>query len=175
MNKSLRILFLVLLVSLAIAFLWGIIPQIKSSVHFVLDPSAGKLLDWNMTFGLIIISAIISFITMLLQKYTTDQETLRQIKKEQKLLQEEMKTIRDNPKKLMELQRKQFEFVPRTLDITIRPLVYTSVPIILFFRWFGDYFASHPYKFFGFLSWIWAYIIFSIILSSIFKKVLNVA
>lgn len=163
-----------MLVSLAVALFWNKVPAIKDSVHFILNPTAGKLLSWNATFGMILFSAIITFLLTIIQKYTTDQETLRQIKKEQKVLQEEMKKVKDNPQKLLELQKKQLEFVPRTMDITIRPLMYTSVPIILFIRWFGDYFATNPIKIFG-LSWIWAYIILSIIFSTIFRKVLKVA
>jgi uncharacterized membrane protein (DUF106 family) len=175
MNKSIRTLFFVLLISFAIALFWNKVPIISQSVHFVLDPTAGRLLNWNASFGIVLVAAIISLFITLIQKYTTDQETLRQIKKEQKLLQEEMKKYKDHPEKLIELQKKQFEFIPRTFEITMRPIIYTTVPIILFFRWFNDYFALSPMKIFGFLSWFWAYIIASIIFSSIFRKVFNVA
>ena len=170
-----KLLFLIVLVSLAIAFFWNSFPLIKDSIHTVLDPTAGSLLDWNANFGMLIIAFTITLILTLLQKYTTDQETLRNIKKEQKLLQEEMKKYKDNSDKLMELQKKSFEFIPKTMDITMRPLIFTAIPVILFLRWFTDYFSANPVKIFGFFSGIWAYIIFSIIFSIILRKVLNVA
>ena len=175
MNKSMKTLFLVMFVSLAIAFFWNSLPIIKQSVDFVLNPSVGSLLSWNINYGMIIITAIISLFLVLIQKYTTDQSLLREIKKEQKILQEKMKEFKNHPEKLMELQKKQLEFIPRTFEITMRPLIYTSVPIILFFRWFNDYFTSSPVKIFGFFSWFWAYLIFAIIFSMIFRKVFDVA
>ncbi|MFH1290439.1 MAG: EMC3/TMCO1 family protein, partial [Nanoarchaeota archaeon] len=110
-----------------------------------------------------------------IQKYTTDQDLLRQIKKEQKLLQGEMKKYKEHPDKLLEMQKKQLQFIPKTFEITMRPIMYTSIPIILFFRWFNDYFAANPIKIFGFLGWFWAYFIFSIIFTTVFRKVFNVA
>src|SRR3989338_8487600 len=117
MNKSVKTLFIIMLISLAIAYYWNKIPIISESVNYVLEPSAGRLLDFNINLGIIVFSAIISLFITLIQKYTTDQETLRQIKKEQKMLQEEMKNYKDNPEKLMELQKKQFAVIPKTFEI----------------------------------------------------------
>lgn len=168
-------LFFVVVISLAIAIFWNKVPLISNSVHYILDPTAGSLLDWNVNAGIAIVAAVISGFIMTIQKYTTDQETLRKIKKEQKLLQEEMKLFKDKPERLLELQKKQLQFIPQTFEITLRPIMYTSIPIILFFRWFNDYFTAVPIKVFGLLSWFWAYLILSIIFTSIFRKVFNVA
>ncbi len=169
------ILFIVMIVSLAIASLWESLPFIKQIVHAVLDPTAGVLLDWNLNIGMVIIVFCVSIIISLAQKYLTDQDTLREIKKEQRILQEEMKKYKNEPEKLLELQKKQFEFFPKTMDITMRPLIYTGIPIILFFRWFQDYFsaAGNP-KIFGFFSWIWFYLLFSIICSMIIRKAFKI-
>ncbi|MBU0760406.1 MAG: DUF106 domain-containing protein [Nanoarchaeota archaeon] len=175
MNKSMRSLFLVVAVSMAIAMFWNKVPAISQSVHLILDPTGGKLLNWSANVGILLFAAAISLFITLIQKYTTDQETLRQIKKEQKILQEEIKKYKDHPEKMMELQKKQLQFIPRTFEITLRPIMYTSIPIILFFRWFNDYFTANPIKIFGLLSWFWAYIIFSMIFTTIFRKVFNVA
>ena len=175
MNKSIKTLFLLMFISLAIALFWDKIPLISQTVHLVFNPTIGKILNFNAIFGLILVSAAISFFITLIQKYTTDQETLRSIKKEQKLLQEEMKAYKDHPEKLLALQKKQLEFIPRTFEITLRPLMYTSIPIIIFFRWFSDYFTANPFKIFGLMHWLLAYLIFSIVFTTIFRKVLNVA
>ncbi len=164
-----------MLFSLAIAMYWNSLTFIKNLIHAAFDPSIGALLNWNPHAGMIIIAGILGLITILLQKYTTDQETLRQLKKEQKMLQEEVKKHKNNQEKFMELNRKQLELLPKTMDITLRPIMYTSVPLILFFRWFNDYFTTNPVKIFGFLSWIWAYLILSITFTSIFRKVFKVA
>lgn len=173
MMKAMKIYILVMLVSFGIVGLWNKFPIIKNSISAVLNPTAGNLLDFNVTLGMIVVTAIITLLLTLVQKYTTDQESLRQLRKEQKLLQEEMKLYKDNPQKMLELQKKQFEFFPRTMDLTMSSLIYTSVPILLFFRWFSDYFATNPVKIFGFFSWFWAYLILSILFSMIFRKVFD--
>ena len=166
-------MLVVMAASFLIAGLWTY-PPIKNSVHFILDPTAGSLLNLNPLFGMIVIVFIIVLATTLIQKYGTNQEELKKLKAEQKILQEEMKKYRDNPEKLMEMQKKQLEFIPKTFDLTMSSMVYTFIPLILFFRWFSEYFVS-GYKFFGFLSWFWFYLILSLIFSSILRKVLKVA
>lgn len=168
-------IFIVMLVSLLIASLWTRIPWIKQTISMGLDPTLGIMLNWNVLIGMLVIVFIISMIMTLAQKYLTDQATLKELKKEQKLLQEEMQKYKEHPEKMLELQKKQFEIIPKTMKLTMRPLIYTGIPIILFFRWFMDYFAAIPdYRFFGFLSWFWFYLIFSIIFSSILRKVFKV-
>lgn len=176
MNRGFRIALLVLIPGLLVALLWNQIPAIKQLIHLVLDPTAGILLTWNVTLGIIIVTGVISLILTLVQKYTVDQEEMRRLKKEQKDIQEEMKKFRDHPEKMMELNKKQMALLPETMDLSMRPMIYTSLPIILFFRWFNDFFitAGNP-KILGFMSWFWAYLIFSIIFSLIYRKLFKVA
>jgi len=167
--------FFIMFASMIIAIYWDKIPLIKDSVHALLDPSAGWLLEWNLYLGMIFIVFFITLITTFVQKYATDQEALRELKKEQKILREEMNKYKGNPEKLMEFQKKQFEFVPKTMKLTSRSIMFTGIPFILFFRWFNDKFISlgNP-KFFGFLSWFWFYLILAMFFSSILRKVFKV-
>jgi len=173
---SFKGIFIVMIISLLIAFLWNSVSFIKDGAHAILNPTAGVLLNLNLTWGMIIIVFMIAIFMTLIQKYATDQKTLKEMKKEQKLLGEEMKKYREHPEKMIELQKKQFESIPRMMKISMRPIIYTAIPLILFFRWFMDYFAAigDP-RFFGFLSWFWFYLIGSILFSSILRKVLKVA
>ncbi|MBL7059165.1 DUF106 domain-containing protein [Candidatus Pacearchaeota archaeon] len=165
----------IMIISLAIAFLWDSIEIIKNSVHSILDPSIGALIMWNLTIGMSIIVFLISVFMTLVQKYATDQETLKEMKKEQKILQKEMDTYKNDPAKLMELQKKSFAFIPKTFKLSMRAIAYTGIPLILLFRWFMDFFITigDP-RFLGFLNWFWFYLLASIIFSSILKKYLNV-
>ena len=167
-------MMLVMVISMGIAFAWNSYPIIKTTAHFVLDPTIGNLLDFNLFWGMTLVVFLITLLTTIIQKYGTDQESLKQIKDEQKLLQEEMKKHRDNPEKLREINKKSLEFFPKTMDLTMKPLIYTAVPFVLFFRWFNDYFINSSYKFLGFMSWFWFYFVASIIFSSILRKVLKV-
>ena len=172
--KGMGMVFLVMIISLAVAALWDKVPMIGESVHAAFDPSLGVLLDWNVVIGLLIITGILNFGTTLLHKYVTDQNLLKQIREEQKIVNEEMKLYRSDPTKSVELSKKSMELVFKTMPITMRPVAYTAIPFILLIRWFGDYFKENPVKIFGFLSGIWAYIIFFIVFSIIFRKLLKV-
>lgn len=174
MKKGLYIMMLVLAVSFVIALLWDKIPIISNSVHFILDPTFGKLLQLDRIWGFISIIFIITLAITLIQKYMSDQDALKELREEQKRMQEEMKQYKDDPKKMMEIQKKQLESIPKSFDLTTKPLIYTSIPIILFFRWFNDFFKTvGDDKIFG-VNWIWAYLIVSIILSIILRKILKV-
>lgn len=169
-------IFIVMAISLAIAAMWDKIPEIKNTANAILNPTLGTLLDWHLTLGMFLIVILISFITLLIQKYATDQESLKELKKEQKILQQEMKKYKDNPEKIMELQKKQLEFIPKTMKLTSRSIVYTGVPLIILFRWFNDYFANlGEVKLLGIFSWFWFYLIFVIFFSTLLRKWLKVA
>ncbi len=173
-----RFIFLAMIVSIIIASAWNSYPAIKNTAHAILDPTFGALLDFNITAGMLIIVFILTLLMSLIQKYATNQKELKEIRNEQKKIQEEMKKYKENPSKVMELNKKQMEFMSRSFRISMGSMVYTAVPFVLFFRWFGDYFAQPMlvgFKFFGILGWFWFYLIFSIIFSTMIRKVMKIA
>ena len=173
---SFRPIIIVMLLSLVIAGLWSKVPVIRNAIHAVLDPSAGALLNWNVSWGMTIIILIITLIVTLVQKYATDQKSLRELKKEQKEIQKQMKEFKEHPEKLMELQKKQMKLMPKQMKLSMRAIAYTGVPLILFFRWFQDFFTTlGDVKFFGIIgSWFLFYLIVAIIFGSILRKYLKV-
>ena len=179
-KSSFKPIIIVMVVSLAIAGLWNKLPFIKNTIHFVLNPTAGFLIDWNLTIGMLIVVFVLTLITTLVQKYATDQKTLKELKKEQKEIQKQMKEFRSNPQKMKELQKQQFSFMPKQFKLSMRSIVYTGIPLILFFRWFDDYFTvlatmtGEPIRFIGFMGWLVFYLVASIVFGSIFKKIFKV-
>ena len=144
-------IFFVMFVSLLIASFWNKVEIIRNSVHSILNPTAGALLNWNITWGMLVIVLIISVFMTLIQKYATDQKTIREMKEEQKRLSEESKKFKDHPEKMMELQKESMKIAVPLMKLGMRPIVYTAIPLILFFRWFMDFFSTMgDFKFFGF-------------------------
>ena len=168
------LILLVMVVSLAIAAFWNSLPFIKNSVGAVLNPTAGALLNLNLTYGMLVLVLLLSVFMTLIQKYTTDQKTLREMKEEQKKMQEDLKKLEVGSKEHSELSMKSLKFVGPMFKLSMRPIIYTAIPIILLFRWFTDYFSLVDFKFFGFLSWFWFYLLGSIIFSSILRKIFKV-
>ena len=164
-------LIIFIVISMILAGLWDKVPAIKNSIHYILDPTAGFLLNWNLNLGMLIIVFIITIITTIVQKYATDQKTLKELKKEQKEIQKQMKEAKDHPEKMMELQKKQFAMMPKQMKLSMRAIIYTSIPLILFFRWFQDFFlAAGSPKFILGLGWFWFYLISAMIFGSLFRK-----
>lgn len=177
--KGMSIMFLVMIIGLVVASIWTSVPIIKEIVHNILDPSFGSLMNWNLDIGFVLIVTFFTLLTVLAQKYLTDQNALKTIKDEQKIIQDEMKLLKSNPEKQMELSKKSMELQMTAMPLTMKPVIYTTVPFILSFRWFADYFATlGSVKLLGFFSaatsWIWAYLVVSIIMSVAFKKILKV-
>ena len=172
---SFKPLIFVMLASLIIAFYWDKLPFISDSIHYILNPTAGSLISWNLNLGMLLIVIIITFITTLVQKYGTDQKTLKELKKESKEIQKQMKEFREHPEKLMELQKKQFALFPKQMKLSTRAILYTGIPFILFFRWFSDYFtaAGNP-KFILGMGWFLFYFVATILVSSILRKYMDV-
>jgi uncharacterized membrane protein (DUF106 family) len=171
---SFRVIVLVMLVTLIIATAWDSLPFIKNPVHAILDPSVGALLNWNLGIGMLLIVLLLSFVMTLIQKYTTNQEELKKIRKEQKAIQAEMKKHRGNTEKTMELNKKNIELLPKQMKLGMRSIVYTSIPLLFLFRWFYDYFlVLGTNKIWG-INWIIFYFISYLIFSSIIKKQMKV-
>jgi uncharacterized membrane protein (DUF106 family) len=154
---------------------WDKLPFLKIGIHTVLDPSFGTLLNWNLVGGMLIIVFAITLLSTIVQKYATDQKAMKELKEEQKLFQEEMKKYKEDPAKMAELSKKQGEFMVRTFRLTSRATLFTIVPFMLFFKWFGDFFTAlgNP-MFFGFMTWFWFYFIFAIVFSVLLRKWLKV-
>ncbi|MFH1592533.1 MAG: EMC3/TMCO1 family protein [Candidatus Woesearchaeota archaeon] len=170
-----KTIVIVMGVALLIAGLWNTVPIIKTAVHFVLDPSFGKLLGWHLLGGMVVLVFIINCIQTIIHKYSTDQVGLKKLKEEQKEFKVKMKELKDQPDKMMELQKQQMASLPKSFSMSMKSVAYTSIPLILFIRWFDDYFEvlGDPKVLFVF-GWLGSYIVLSVIASMIWKKVLKV-
>jgi len=164
-------LIIFMIFTLIFAGLWDKVPAIKNAIHFVLDPTVGFLLNWNLNLGMLIVVLVITIVTTIVQKYATDQKTLKELRVEQKDLQKQMKESKDHPEKVMELQKRQFAMMPKQMKLSMRAIIYTGIPFVLFFRWFNDYFiAAESPRFLLGLTWFWFYLIFAMVFSAILRK-----
>jgi len=176
MGRLFLTMFVLMAVALAIGGLWTKVPLISNTAHLVLDPTAGALINWNLNFGTLAVFFIIALLTTLIQKYATDQKTLRELKAEQKELQKDIQKYKHDPGKMLELQKNMMPTTFKIMSISMKSSFFTIIPFILLLRWFMDFFtALGSPKFFGFLTWFWFYLISIIVFSSIIRKVLKVA
>jgi|SRR3989344_1230966 len=144
----------------------------------VLDNFVNILFSWTLKFGymwgIIIIAFILTLLTTLVYKYFTDQEALKNIKEENKKLQEEMKSHKGNPAKMAELQKQALQKgLIEPMKHQIKPLLITFLPFILIFGWLRTTYGDVGTIFLG-MGWFGTYFIFSIIFSMALRKVLKV-
>src|SRR3990172_12096546 len=83
--------------------------------------------------SVILASLLISFFISLVNYLVLDKEKMHELKRKQKALQEEMKSHKDNPVKIMELQKEMFSHMGESFKHSLKPMLITFVPLILFF------------------------------------------
>lgn len=176
MQKFFTWMIVISILSLSTMFLWSKVPAIKNTAHAVLDPTAGALINWDVTKGTLILFFVITLITTIIQKFATDQKTMKALKEEQKEVQTELQKYREHPEKALEINKKNMKIMGDIMALSMKSSAITFIPLVLLFRWFSDTFATlgNP-MFFGFLSWIWLYIISSLVFGSILRKWLKMA
>ena len=147
--------------------------SLTSSITGFFNLTLGPFVNWNPTSSLLIISFFLTLITTLIYKYTTDQEMLKSFKEESKKMQQEMKTLKDNPGKMMEKNKELMEKNMKVMKQSFKPLIYTFIPFAIIFFGLRNIYEPFGKILFG-LSWIWIYILSSIIFSIILRKLLKV-
>jgi uncharacterized membrane protein (DUF106 family) len=176
MQKFFSLMMILSAISLGIVFLWEQIPIIKNTAHALLDPTAGELIMWDITKGTLILFFIIALFMTIIQRFATDQKTLRSLKEEQKEINKELQSYRDNPEKALEINKKNMKLMGDIMSLNMKSSFITIIPLVLLFRWFSDVFTSlgDPI-FFGFMNWFWFYLISVLIFGGLLRKIFKMA
>lgn len=122
--------------------------------------------------SIVIISLVVTFISMLITRGLTDQTLLKSIKERQKEIQKEIKEKKysANDKRFLNLQKETLELSATMMKHSFKPILVTIIPFFILF-----YFLKKFYTPLIGGSWIWYYIIPSILISPLYKKVLKLA
>ncbi|MAG47812.1 hypothetical protein CL617_04355 [archaeon] len=124
-------------------------------------------------YSLIVISFVITLLTTIAYKYFSDQKAIKFLKDEIKSLSDQMKELKDNPQKMMEKQKELMEKNLKMMKYSLKPSLYTAIPLIAIFYFIRNIYEDSGAIIFS-LTWIWIYIILSIVFSIILRKVLKV-
>src|SRR3989338_7644715 len=109
---------------------------------------------------------LISLFISIVNYFVLNKEKMHEIKARQKAIQEEMKNHKHDPKKMMELQKEMFSHMGASFKHSMKPMLITFIPLILFFPLLRSMLITTELA--G--SWFWWYIGASIIFSMIFRK-----
>ena len=134
------------------------------------------------TMDIFLITVMTSMFITLINKYFTDQESIKKTRSELKLLQKEMKAVvKDDPKKVKNIQQQimkknmenmKYAFNLKIMLITMIPLTVVFFIIKDLYAQFGTFFNVLGFVHFG---WLGTYITFSVINSILLKKIFDVA
>lgn len=119
---------------------------VQEIIDLVLNPVFGWLLNLPPILAILILSVVLGLVSILAQKYMTDQAKMRRLKSDTKKLQKQMKEAQKAKEqdKMMKVQQK---LMPIQLDMmkeTFKPLLLTMVPFLIIFLWLGNHFAFLP-------------------------------
>ncbi len=128
---------------------------------------------------LLLISIALSVFVSLVYKFMTDQTLMKELKKDLKKYQAGMKDAKDDTAKVSELSKKAMSANMKYMKQTMRPMLITMLPFMLIFWWLRKIFGEVivvPLSFWpGHLGWVGTYIIFSMIFTTLFRKLLKVS
>lgn len=110
----------------------------------ILDPALGFLLNLPPVFGILIITFLVTLITTLIYKKTTDQEILKSIKEEMKDIRKQMKEFQHDASKVAELQKISMQKSMIQMKQTMKPMLITMIPVLIIFGWFATHLAYNP-------------------------------
>ncbi|HLD12026.1 MAG TPA: EMC3/TMCO1 family protein [Candidatus Nanoarchaeia archaeon] len=133
--------------------------------------------------GVVIISVIMTLLSTLAYKFLTNQSQMKTLKEELKSLQSQMKEHKENRERVMELQKLAMEKNLVYMKHSFRPMLFTFVPLIVIFGWIRETFgapAGQPspilidLPLLPGLTWIWVYIIVSLLASMLIRKLFKI-
>lgn len=93
---------------------------------------------------IIILSLLVTIISTLAYKYTTDQAKIKRLKQDIKKYQEKLKKQKDDPDKALKIQKDMMSINGQLMKESFKPLIYTFIPLILVFAWMAATLAFMP-------------------------------
>lgn len=144
----------------------------------VLDSFFNSIFGWSINidplFGLFIIALILTLLITIVYKLMTDQNMMKELKEELKGIRKEMKGSSQDPDRIKELNKLSMEKSLKQMKHSMKPTIITMLPLLLAYAWIRNVYKDISVSFLGIHSPIWIYIIMSIVLSFVLRKILKV-
>lgn len=128
-----------------------------------------EMMSANPKVSIAVFSVVVTLISTLAQKWLTNQEHLKSLKKRQKEIQKELKKTKE-PSVMQELNAEMMKLTGIMFKGSMKPMFVTMIPFLLLFVWLRGVYDPVMGT-----SWIWYYIGYSVLASIVLRKVLKVA
>lgn len=110
----------------------------------ILDTLLNPLLTLDTFYIVLILGLTIAAISTAAYKIFTDQTLMKSLRDQQKSHQKSMKENRNNPDKLMRIQKQAMEANMQYMMQSMKPMIFTFLPIILIFGWANGHLLVEP-------------------------------
>ena len=128
-----------------------------------------ELLSQSPKISIAIFSVLVTLVSNLVQKWLTNQEHLKSLKKRQKELQAEIKKTKE-PTLMQEINAEMMQISMTMMKSSFKPMLVTMVPFLLLFMWLKSIYVPLLGN-----SWFWYYLGYSIVSSIFIRKIFNIA
>ncbi|MEE8168033.1 MAG: EMC3/TMCO1 family protein [Candidatus Hydrothermarchaeales archaeon] len=146
----------------------------------------------NVLFGIFVVSAIVSALIVVITAKVIDQKKMKKLKAKMSKIQDKLKEAqkKGDAKEMKKIQSKMMKNSSEMWQMSMKPMLYTMLPIILVFTWLKEYeylatFVEHqegyvvalPFilpKFGDKLGWLGWYILSSFATSPLIKKLFKI-
>jgi uncharacterized membrane protein (DUF106 family) len=91
-----------------------------------------------------IVAFLVTLLTNIVTKYTTDQEKIKRLKNEMKDLQDEMKQVGDDAEAMQDIQSQIWPKQKELMLSSMKPFIYYGIPLLLVFAWLSQTIAYQP-------------------------------
>src|SRR3989344_2654043 len=91
-----------------------------------------------------IITLIANIIITVIYMLVTDQDLMKRLKQDQKDMQKKMKELKNDPDKFMEHQKLMWAKSMEYMKHSMKPTLFTFLPIIILFGWLSSNIAYDP-------------------------------
>ena len=119
-------------------------------------------------YSIVVVSILVTGVSTLAQKWLTNQEHMKNLKKRQKELQKELRGCKDECL-MKELNMEMLNITGVMFKQSFKPMFVTLIPFLILFTWLrGIYTPLIGSK------WIWYYLGFSVVSSILLRKVFKV-
>ena len=105
-----------------------------------LDPVLGWVLIFHPFVAILILSVIVTLLSNIIYKYTTNQKEMKSLKERIEGFRKEIKAAKDNPKKMMKLNQEAMSVNMQYMSKSLKPMLFTFLPIIIIFAWMNAHF-----------------------------------
>ena len=155
--------------------------MVVETYYSFLSGMFSPVLNLNFVVAELILASIVVFFITTIYRFLIDQKKAKEIKGQISELQKKLKEVKDNKDEMNRVSAEMMKLTNQQMRSTMKPMLVVMVVAFLFLPWMASTFSegivSLPFSLpmfgndFGWLAW---YIVISIPLSMIFRKVLGV-